>query len=200
MIGSIRRECLDHVVVFNAMSLRRILASYFAYYHRSRTHLSLGKDSPEPRLIEPTEMGPVVALPQVGGLHHRYQRQRRLKARSYDRATFAPPFEICLPNWAEVGVRSVAIQSSDRAPTHPSESLEPICLRGKQQSPSSHTAFSLGTMATWRPKIGSRPIGLPICRTEQRDRRCWWSDTGRRSPTKSSCLQTDPAPSHQSSY
>jgi len=75
VIGSIRRECLDHVVVvFNAMSLRRILASYFAYYHRSKTHLSLGKDSPEPRLIEPREMGRVVALPQVGGLHHRYQR------------------------------------------------------------------------------------------------------------------------------
>ena len=74
VIGSIRRECLDHVVVFNARSLRRILASYFAYYHRARTHLSLGKDSPEPRLIEPREMGRVVALPQVGGLHHRYQR------------------------------------------------------------------------------------------------------------------------------
>ena len=69
VIGSLRRECLDHVVVFNAMSLRRILASYFAYYHRSRTHLSLGKDPPEPRLIEPREMGRVVALPQVGGLH-----------------------------------------------------------------------------------------------------------------------------------
>jgi putative transposase len=75
VIGSIRRECLDHVVVFNPRSLRRILASYFAYYHRSRTHLSLGKDSPEPRLIEPREMGRVVALPQVGGLHHRYERR-----------------------------------------------------------------------------------------------------------------------------
>jgi len=62
------------LVVFNAMSLRRILACYFACYHRSRTHLSLGKDSPEPRLIEPREMGRVVALPQVGGLHHCYQR------------------------------------------------------------------------------------------------------------------------------
>src|SRR5271165_368918 len=74
VIGSIRRECLDRLVVFNAMSLRRVLASYFAYYHRSRTHLSLGKDSAQPRLIEPREMGRVVALPQVGGLHHRYQR------------------------------------------------------------------------------------------------------------------------------
>src|SRR6266478_531638 len=49
MIGSIRRECLDHVLVFHEMSLRRILRSYLDYYHRSRTHLSLGKDSPEPR-------------------------------------------------------------------------------------------------------------------------------------------------------
>jgi putative transposase len=55
VIGSIWRECLDYVIVFNARSPRRILASYFAYYHRARTHLSLGKDSPESRLIEPRE-------------------------------------------------------------------------------------------------------------------------------------------------
>ena len=75
VIGSIRRECLDHVIVFNENSLRPILNSYFDYYHRSRTHLSLGKDSPEPRAIQPPEMGSVVAVPQVGGLHHRYERQ-----------------------------------------------------------------------------------------------------------------------------
>jgi transposase InsO family protein len=75
MIGSIRRECLDHVLVFHEMSLRRILRSYLDYYHRSRTHLSLGKDSPEPRSIQPEPMGRVVALPQVGGLHHRYERR-----------------------------------------------------------------------------------------------------------------------------
>jgi transposase InsO family protein len=75
VIGSIRRECLDHVIVFNENALRRTLNSYFDYYHRSRTHLSLGKDSPEPRAIQPPEMGSVVALPQVGGLHHRYERR-----------------------------------------------------------------------------------------------------------------------------
>ena len=75
VIGSIRRECLDQVIVFNERSLRRILASYFDYYHRSRTHLSLGKDSPETRPVHPPEIGPAVALPRVGGLHHRYQRQ-----------------------------------------------------------------------------------------------------------------------------
>ena len=75
VIGSIRRECLDHVIVFHENSLRRTLNSYFDYYHRSRTHLSLGKDSPEPRAIQPPEMGSVVAVPQVGGLHHRYERR-----------------------------------------------------------------------------------------------------------------------------
>ena len=55
MIGSIRRECLDHVIVLGQMHLRRILKSYFAYYHRSRTHLSLGKDAPEPRDVQPPD-------------------------------------------------------------------------------------------------------------------------------------------------
>jgi len=72
VIGSIRRECLDHVIVFHESSLRRTLNSYFDYDHRSRTHLSLGKDSPEPRAIQPPEMGSIVAVPQVGGLHHRW--------------------------------------------------------------------------------------------------------------------------------
>jgi len=75
LVGSIRRECLDHVIVWNERSLRRTLQSYFAYYQRSRTHLALGKDAPEPRALEPPERGRVVAIPLVGGLHHRYQRQ-----------------------------------------------------------------------------------------------------------------------------
>src|SRR5215469_9643429 len=75
VIGSLRRECLDHVIVFHEPSLRRILASYFQYYHRSRTHLSLEKDSPVPRSIQSPEMGRVVALPHLGGLHHRCERR-----------------------------------------------------------------------------------------------------------------------------
>ena len=75
VIGSVRRECLDHVIVFNEASLRRILAAYFTYYHECRCHLSLEKDSPEPRPAQPPERGPVVAIPQVGGLHHRYERR-----------------------------------------------------------------------------------------------------------------------------
>jgi transposase InsO family protein len=74
VIGSVRQECLDHVIVFDEGSLCRILASHFDYYHRSRTHLSLGKDSPEPRPKQPPDTGPVVAISQVGGLHHRYER------------------------------------------------------------------------------------------------------------------------------
>jgi putative transposase len=75
LIGSIRRDCLDHLIVLGERHLRRILASYFAYYHRSRTHLSLDKDAPEPRKVSPPEAGTVVELPEVGGLHHRYERR-----------------------------------------------------------------------------------------------------------------------------
>jgi putative transposase len=75
LIGSIRRECLDHVIVVNEWHLTRILASYFAYYHRFRTHLSLAMDCPEPRPIQPPECGKVIAVPEVGGLHHHYERQ-----------------------------------------------------------------------------------------------------------------------------
>lgn len=75
LVGSIRRECLDHIIVWNQRSLRRILQSYFAYYEHSRTHLALAKDSPEPRAVETPEQGRIVSIPQVVGLHHRYRRQ-----------------------------------------------------------------------------------------------------------------------------
>jgi putative transposase len=74
LIGSIRRECLDHMIVINEDHLIRILTSYFEYYHRSRTHLSLERNAPIPREIEPSGDGLIVAIPQVGGLHHRYTR------------------------------------------------------------------------------------------------------------------------------
>jgi transposase InsO family protein len=75
LIGSIRRECLDHAIVVNETGLVRVLSRYLAYYHQSRTHLSLAKDSPRPRPIAPPTLGPVIAIPQVGGLHHRYDRR-----------------------------------------------------------------------------------------------------------------------------
>ncbi len=74
IVGSIRRECLNHVIVLSERHLLRILSSYFEYYHGSRTHLSLQRNSPNPRDIEPPANGNVIAIPQVGGLHHRYCR------------------------------------------------------------------------------------------------------------------------------
>jgi putative transposase len=74
-IGSVRRECLDHVIVFNAAGLRSILKSYVAYYTNSRTHLSLEQDCPGSRPISPRDDGPVIAVPQVGGLQHRCERR-----------------------------------------------------------------------------------------------------------------------------
>ena len=74
LIGSVRRECLDHSIILNERHLRRILGSYLDYYHGSRTHLSLGKDTPDGRPVQPAGSGTVVSLPKVGGLHHRYER------------------------------------------------------------------------------------------------------------------------------
>ncbi len=74
LIGSIRRECLDHIIILNEAHMRRILASYFAYYHESRAHLSLARNAPVPRRVEHQSEGKVIAIPQVGGLHHRYHR------------------------------------------------------------------------------------------------------------------------------
>jgi putative transposase len=74
VIGSIRRECLSHVIVLHDKHLRRILKSYFRYYHESRTHLSLDKDAPEAREIQANKLERIVQIRQVGGLHHRYQR------------------------------------------------------------------------------------------------------------------------------
>ncbi len=74
MIGSIRRECLDRVIIFNEAHLKKILISYFDYYHQSRTQLSLERNSPMPREVEPPSRGEVISTPLVGGLHHRYTR------------------------------------------------------------------------------------------------------------------------------
>ncbi|MBD3220316.1 DDE-type integrase/transposase/recombinase [bacterium] len=74
VIGSIRRECLDHVIVLNEQHLRRVLKEYLVYYHESRTHLGLAKDCPVPRAVQSRDAGPVVSAPVLGGLHHRYYR------------------------------------------------------------------------------------------------------------------------------
>ena len=74
LIGSVRRECMDHVIVLNEGHLRRTLTEYFSYYHEARTHLSLDRNSPDPRSVQPPEKGKVVAKVYLGGLHHRYTR------------------------------------------------------------------------------------------------------------------------------
>ena len=74
LIGSIRRECLDHVIVLNEEHLRRVLAEYFDYYHEGRAHLSPERNSPIPRPPCPPEQGEVIARPYLGGLHHCYTR------------------------------------------------------------------------------------------------------------------------------
>ena len=75
VIGSIRRDCLDHHVIFNERHLRRVLTEYIRYYNKTRTHLGLEKDCPDPRLVELPGSGMIQSEPMVGGLHHRYYRQ-----------------------------------------------------------------------------------------------------------------------------
>jgi putative transposase len=74
LIGSIRRECLDHLIVLNEEQSRRTLREYFDYYNKVRPHQSLERNAPEPREIEPPAKGTIISRPQVGGLHHRYLR------------------------------------------------------------------------------------------------------------------------------
>jgi putative transposase len=75
LTGSIRRECLDHVIVLNENHLRQILKRYREYYHRTRTHLSLCKDAPESQAKRPPGLRTVTEIAEVSGLHHRYERR-----------------------------------------------------------------------------------------------------------------------------
>jgi len=75
VIGSLRRECLDHVIIFNETHLRGTLAGYVAYYHQARTHLSLANDAPTSRPGQAITDGDVIAFREVGGLHHRDERR-----------------------------------------------------------------------------------------------------------------------------
>ena len=74
LIGSLRRECLDHFLVVNERHLRRLLHAYVAYYNTVRPHQALHNDSPRPRAVHPPALGTIVAIPLVASLHHRYQR------------------------------------------------------------------------------------------------------------------------------
>ncbi len=74
LIGSIRRECLDQVIVLHGRHLRRLLRAHLAYYNATRPHQALRNDSPLPRSVQPSALGRIVALPVIGGLHHCYRR------------------------------------------------------------------------------------------------------------------------------
>jgi putative transposase len=74
-IGSLRRDCLDHVIAINERQRSRVIRGYVDYYHADRTHLGLDKDAPDERELEPPAAGKVIAFPRVGGLHHRYSRR-----------------------------------------------------------------------------------------------------------------------------
>jgi hypothetical protein len=72
--GSIRHECLNHVIVFNERHLKKLMRAYFIYYHTARTHLALDKQCPEPLSVESLDQGTVIIFPHIGGLHHEYHR------------------------------------------------------------------------------------------------------------------------------
>ena len=74
LIGTLRHDCLDHLIVLNERHLRRIVARYLDYYHDWRTHLSLSMDAPNPCRVHPPDRGSVVAFPELGGLHHHSER------------------------------------------------------------------------------------------------------------------------------
>ena len=75
LIGSFRRECLDHFIILNERHLKAVLAEYLEYYHSARTHLALESDCPVPRPVENVDQGEIIEMPMVGGLHHRYTRR-----------------------------------------------------------------------------------------------------------------------------
>lgn len=75
LIGTNRRECTDHLIVMGETQLRRALAHYVAYYNEDRTYIALGKDPPATRPVQARGSGTIIALPRVGGLHHRYERR-----------------------------------------------------------------------------------------------------------------------------
>jgi putative transposase len=76
LIGTIRRECLNHIIVFNERHLMRILSAYIEYYNETRTHKALGKDTPNSRVVDlPSKGKTIVGIRESGGLHHRYERR-----------------------------------------------------------------------------------------------------------------------------
>jgi putative transposase len=75
LLGTVRRDCLNYVIVLGESHLQRTLTRYFRYHHNFRTHLSLEKDAPARRPVQDAKLGPVIELSEVGGPHHHYERR-----------------------------------------------------------------------------------------------------------------------------
>jgi hypothetical protein len=120
LIGTIRRECLNHVIVLNEAHLMRILSHYFDYYHAARPHQSLDDNAPRPREVEPPKRGKVVAQPMVGGLHHRYSARGCVELLRIRFRLFHRTDPQCSGNWAiragfngAPAIDSIAMKNSD---------------------------------------------------------------------------------------
>ena len=149
VIGSIRRECLDHVIVFHENWLRRTFASYFDYYHRSRTHLSLAKDSPEPRSIQPAGDG--ISRGSAAGRWAAppLRTTGRLKKHesTMPRATSARPVEVCFGT----APPAHACLGESRSPeSSRSANYLSFAVRPEMTSAIGSTEFSLGTVGLLR--------------------------------------------------
>jgi hypothetical protein len=139
LIGSIRRECLDHMVVFGEAHLRRILRGYAAYYNVSRTHRSLNKDAPLQRAIE--RLGAVVSRPVLGGLHHQYCRIQ------YSAHTGSDG----LPSARSMGtLRSVRADHAG-LPSNPGNPSRPRPRRLERRRVSARRELGRLAAAIWRP-------------------------------------------------
>ena len=75
MVGTLKRECLNHMIIFNERHARRVIREFLDYYHEDRTHQGLDQKTPGGREIQPPVIGPVKGRPILGGLHHRYFRE-----------------------------------------------------------------------------------------------------------------------------
>jgi len=144
LIGSVRQECLNHVLVLGERHLRRTLTRFFAYYHRARTHLSLAKDAPDGRPIEPPELGRVIAIPEVGGLHHRYVRRRGL-SQPLQFATAGTPIL--------QAARRPAAHTSPLSPVGPTDpNCHPLCFPSPLSRLSGRSLASRQTIGRHQPR------------------------------------------------
>jgi hypothetical protein len=143
LIGSIRRECLNHFVILNARHLKRTLTSYFDYYQRSRTHLALAKDCPTPRAV--LGQGKIIRISYLGGLHHCYKRI----------AAYAPA-DLIVANHNQWRLRAGAAASS-RAHSLAPRSFR-FCLGTPSHSFIENDAVITSTAAPWLSSAASFPI------------------------------------------